>query len=294
MKFVAVVFSAVCIWLAVQYVSLPDVEGLKGCLTTSMHKVQLCPGGKSYVRLGEVAPILREVFLASEDSTFYSHEGFDWFELKKSLELNLFRGTFARGGSTISQQLVKNAFLDGEKSIVRKLKEALLTYRLEKMFSKNEIFERYLNVVELGPNVFGVKAASQYYFSKPPRDLNVLESAFLAYLLPNPKVYSRVFARKKLTPFARGRLSQLVQRMGRFRKLSQVQVVAAKQSIDLFPWTGLNVEDSNDQPFEQSCAGQICEDSGEEDQVGDVQEDIGVEDVQEEPSNWDNHVSEGQ
>src|SRR5690606_25629050 len=160
--------------------------------------------------------------------SFFDHSGFDWFEVRKSFELNISRLRFSRGGSTITQQLAKNLFLDGRKSVVRKLKEALLTVQLERLYSKNELLEMYLNVVQFGPDLFGIKAASAHYCNNHPSELDVLESSFLAYLLPNPVVYSKVYSKRQLTEFAESRIKDLVRRMGRFKKLTDNQVKQAQ------------------------------------------------------------------
>lgn len=227
------------------FATLPDVETMKGCLVTSMYEVRLCPGEPGYSRLSEISPMLVQSVIASEDAAFYSHHGFDWHEIRESLSENLAAKGFKRGASTLTQQLAKNVFLNKEKSLFRKIREAALTYQIERKFSKNEILEKYLNVVELGPNIFGVRAASQYYFKKAPRNLNVLESSFLAFLLPSPNVYHQSFAKKSLTPFAKKSVQKIVRRLEGFGRISASQAGLALSHIDQFPWFGLDLG-SND------------------------------------------------
>lgn len=273
---------------------IPDVSPIRGCLTAKMNNVALCPGSDRYVRLDNIAPVAREVILLSEDASFYSHSGFDWFELRSSFWLNFEKGRFARGGSTITQQLAKNVFLVGEKSLKRKVQEAFVTLEIERQLTKNQIFERYLNVVQFGENLFGIKDASKYYFQKSPAELNLLESAFLGYLLPNPIVYSKIYNKRQLTDFSKKRIDELIERMFRFRKLTREQLDAALDMVNQFPWTNTNVEVLNDQLSEHSCAGQICEDDSEQEQVPEVEDVNGFEVPKQEPSDWDDNVSQGQ
>jgi monofunctional biosynthetic peptidoglycan transglycosylase len=122
---------------------------------------------------------------------FYDHGGFDLAEIARSLEVDLREQRFARGGSTISQQLVKNAFLSQRRSFDRKLQEAVLAWRLEARLDKRQILERYLNVIELGPRVFGLGAAARYWFDVPARALTIRQAAFLAALTAQPGSMSR-------------------------------------------------------------------------------------------------------
>jgi monofunctional glycosyltransferase len=127
--------------------------------------------------------------IISEDGTFWSHSGFDWFEFRESIERNLKEGKAARGASTITQQLVKNLYLSPSKNPLRKLKEWVLTWYIEHTLSKSRILELYLNVIEWGAGIYGIDAASQRYFGKPAALLSRQESARLAAVIPNPKRY---------------------------------------------------------------------------------------------------------
>lgn len=224
---------------AVTLLSLPDVKAMKGCLTTEMFKVRLCQAEGQYTPLRQISPYMISSVIISEDASFYHHNGFDFDEIKNSFQRNLTEGEFARGGSTITQQLVKNVFLSPDKTLTRKLKEAILTYDVERNFKKNEILERYLNVVEFGPKLYGIKAASKHYFGKSPAELNVLESAFLTSLLPNPKKYSVSHKKGKLTPFMRGRILSIAGKLKATGRISDDEYQFSKASVDLFPWKGL-------------------------------------------------------
>jgi monofunctional biosynthetic peptidoglycan transglycosylase len=221
--------------------TLPDVAQLEKCFTTSMFSVEICPGSKDYVALKDISPYMIHAIIASEDTSFYSHKGFDWHEIKQSFSANLSSGHIRRGGSTITQQLAKNAFLDKDKSLWRKLKEAYLANAIEQRYDKNLILEKYLNMVEFGPSLYGVKNASRHYFSKAPAGLHPLEAAYLAHLLPNPKSYSKGARQGQLTAFNRKMVLTILKRMQSFGKLSPGAYSTAVASVGEFPWAGLSL-----------------------------------------------------
>lgn len=225
------VFAALASCVALFLLLTPSAEDLGQCLTTSMYKVELCAKGPNYVPLGQISKHLRDAVLASEDSAFFDHHGIDWVELRESLKKNLKEGRFARGGSTITQQLAKNVYFDGQKSLFRKLKEAIVATRIEKLYSKNQILEKYLNVVEFGKDIYGIKAASFYYFDIPPSQLSVAQSVWLAFLLPNPEKYSVSFHKGKLTPFAHRQMRMLVSRLFSFKKISADEHAAGLAAV---------------------------------------------------------------
>ena len=213
---------------------LPSSQQIKGCMTTKMHKVNLCPGSKDYVPLKSISSYLQKAVILTEDSAFYQHHGFDWQQIEKSARENWQTGSYKRGGSTISQQLAKNLFLTKEKTLTRKLREAIITYQIEKTLSKKEILERYFNVVEFGNNIYGIKSAAQFYFKKHPSELSIVESSFLAMLLPNPKGYSRSFYKKELTPFARQRLDSIINNLYQYKRISEEEFLAANNELAYF------------------------------------------------------------
>ena len=142
-----------------------------------------------WVPLKSISPFLLKAVLIAEDDKFWSHHGFDKEAIQKAFEKNLETGKFKFGGSTISQQLTKNLYLTPAKNPVRKLKEAIITWRLERTLSKRRILELYLNVVEWGEGVFGAEEASRRHFGKPASALSAEEAAKLAAALPNPRRY---------------------------------------------------------------------------------------------------------
>jgi monofunctional biosynthetic peptidoglycan transglycosylase len=142
-----------------------------------------------WVNYLDIAPIAKRAVVASEDDRFMDHHGFDWTGIQAAFEKNLADGEFAAGGSTISQQLARNLFLSPSKNLLRKGEEALITVMLEATLGKRRILALYLNVVEWGDLLYGINAASRYYFHKPPSSLTAHEAAILAAMLPNPRFY---------------------------------------------------------------------------------------------------------
>jgi monofunctional biosynthetic peptidoglycan transglycosylase len=146
----------------------------------------------SWVTYEEISPYLVEAVLIGEDDKFWEHGGFDVDAIVKAVERDIKERKFKVGGSTITQQLAKNLFLSPSKNPARKLKEAILAWRMERALSKERILEIYLNVAEWGDSVYGAGAASVHYFGKRVKNLEPMEAARLAAALPNPKRYSPV------------------------------------------------------------------------------------------------------
>jgi monofunctional glycosyltransferase len=144
---------------------------------------------KKWVPLSGVSPYLVKAVLIAEDDKFWAHKGFDYEAIQKAMEKDFKEKKFKFGGSTISQQLVKNLYLSPSRNPVRKVEEALITWRLERNLSKRRILELYLNVIEWGQGIFGAEVAANRYFGKSARELTAQESAILASVLPNPLKY---------------------------------------------------------------------------------------------------------
>lgn len=140
-----------------------------------------------WVSYNQISPNLKRAVLAGEDAKFFGHDGFDREALEKAMKENWEKKQFVRGASTISQQLIKNLYLSESKNPFRKLKEALLTWQMERELSKERILELYLNVIEWGDGIYGAEAASQFYFHKSATGLSVDEAAYLAAMIPNPR-----------------------------------------------------------------------------------------------------------
>ena len=141
---------------------------------------------------------LKRAVVAAEDSTFVSHSGFDWEGMRIALNKDLRRGKAVAGGSTITQQLAKNLFLSGQRSIWRKAQEANITVMLETTWSKRRILEVYLNVIEWGDGVFGCEAAATHYYHEPVETITAAQAARLASMIPSPRYFDRHGESEKL------------------------------------------------------------------------------------------------
>ena len=137
----------------------------------------------------DISDHFKHAIIAAEDARFVDHHGFDWTGIEDALQKNMKKDKVVAGGSTISQQLAKNLFFYNRRSYLRKGQEAIATTMMERMWSKKRILEVYMNSVEFSDHIYGVEAASQYYFGKSARNLNREQAAFLASILPNPKYY---------------------------------------------------------------------------------------------------------
>jgi len=179
------------------YLSLPSIGHLKSLnpRTTALidQRIREAQQAGRVIRIQQIwvgfdaiPALLKESVRVAEDARFYEHEGIDYEEISEALKKNLEQGRWARGASTITQQLAKNLYLSTEKSLVRKFKEYLLALRLERELSKNRIFHLYLNVIELGPGIFGVEAAARRYFGKSVAQLSLEEMVRLTAVIPKP------------------------------------------------------------------------------------------------------------
>jgi monofunctional biosynthetic peptidoglycan transglycosylase len=146
------------------------------------HRVQ------QWVPYGRIAGSLKRAVLVAEDDAFWQHDGIDVKQIKESIERDIQKGTFSRGGSTITQQLAKNLYLSPSKNPVRKLRELLIARRLEASLTKTRIFEIYLNVIEWGDGIYGAEAAARTYFKKPASALSADEAALLSACIINPRI----------------------------------------------------------------------------------------------------------
>ena len=157
----------------------------------SQRPVLVGSSNPNYTPLDQISPYLQKCVLTSEDPSFFSHRGFINEAFKQSILKNIRTKKFSRGASTISMQLVKNVFLTREKTASRKLEEILLVYILEnnRIASKERMLEVYFNIIEWGPNVYGIGEAAQFYFQKKPIDLTLKECLFLATIVPKPKKF---------------------------------------------------------------------------------------------------------
>lgn len=207
-------------------------------MNTSMFNVELCSKSNTYVPLSQISKNIQNAIILTEDSGFYQHNGFDEEGIQRCFEKLKEKMRIVCGGSTITQQLAKNMFLSKNKNFIRKGVEALITFKIEDTLTKREILEKYLNVVQFGKNIFGIKKAAQFYFKKHPSQINATEAAFLAMVLPNPEKYSQSFFRKDLTKFARGRITRIIKTMYKFGRIDAGTYENALANIDYFLKSG--------------------------------------------------------
>lgn len=187
-------------------------------------QIEVGMSNPNYTPLDQISPYIRKAVLTSEDPSFFSHRGFINEAFKQSIIKNIKTKRFSRGASTISMQLIKNVFLTREKTLSRKLEEILLVYILEnnRIASKERMLEVYFNIIEWGPNVYGIGEAAYFYFGKHPSQLNLNESLFLASIVPRPRGFMWQFDNQgKLKSFAEKRNEYMTNLMIRRGLLTQ-------------------------------------------------------------------------
>ncbi len=146
----------------------------------------------NYTKLKDMPEHFYTMVVAVEDKRFYRHYGFDLISIAKAVKRNVAEGSYAAGGSTITQQLAKNLFYSQEKRLTRKIYELWTAIQLERLFSKEEILEMYINVIYYGQDAYGVSSAARVYFDKKPSELTLEESALLVGILPAPSVFNPI------------------------------------------------------------------------------------------------------
>jgi len=186
------------VYIGISLFFLPSVEELKNRRTVmtiqvrdwqgKSHPFVVGPKNRDWTPSGSIPPEMKWAVILAEDANFYKHEGIDVKAIKNAIKYDLEKKRLARGASTITQQVAKNLFLSREKTITRKVKEVVLARRMEQELTKGRIIELYLNVVELGPMVYGIGHGARYYFGKSAAELTPRECAFLAAMLPGPRV----------------------------------------------------------------------------------------------------------
>ena len=196
LSFLVITFSG---WLLYCFLTLPDIEQAvartrqPSTTITAENGNEVKTFGSVYsevIHLNELPSYVPDAIISTEDRRFYSHFGFDIIAFTRAMLTNIFMGRYAQGGSTISQQVAKNLFLTQQKTIKRKTQELLLAFWLEHKFTKEQILTLYLNRVYLGAGTYGIEAASQKYFQKSSRDMNLLEAAIIAGMLKAPSRYN--------------------------------------------------------------------------------------------------------
>ena len=186
-------------WVAYAYLTLPDVRPLASTNPTTTAFMDLRAResrahakpphrDQRWVASRRISPLLTRAVLVAEDAAFYQHDGLDYDELTKSIELDWSRGQMTRGASTFTQQLAKNLYLSPSRNPLRKFRELIIARRLEAALTKARILELYLNLIEFGDGIYGVEAASQTYFHRSAAELDSSEAALLAGSIINPRV----------------------------------------------------------------------------------------------------------
>jgi monofunctional glycosyltransferase len=215
--------AAVIIFLGYEIITYPDVAALakqnpKSTAWMEMRDREARAEGRKPRRYQVWKPIqsiagnLKNAVLIAEDAAFFQHEGLDYGEIREAIKINAEKMEFARGASTITQQLAKNLYLSPSRNPFRKLKEILLTFSLERHLTKRRIFEIYLNVIEWGDGVYGAEAAARRYYGKSCSELSDMEAAALAAVIINPRRYSPVNPGKRI----RNRTAMIQARMEKY------------------------------------------------------------------------------
>lgn len=191
------------------------------------------PGTSSWARYDAISPSLVVSVLSHEDAAFFQHRGFAPWAIRDALVRNLQEGRYVVGASTITMQLAKNLFLHREKTLIRKVQEVLLTWWLERSLTKEQILELYFNVIEYGPSIYGIRAASNYYFDCAPAALSPVAAAFLANILPAPKRYG-VPPSGALSPGMQQRLERFIRHMAERQRIDPETLEAAIAELATF------------------------------------------------------------
>jgi monofunctional glycosyltransferase len=203
-------------------VEVPDWQGAR-------HPFLLGPKNPQWAPLESIPDELKWAVIVAEDGNFYEHKGIDVPALKEALKYDLKRKRLVRGASTITQQLAKNLYLSRDKSLLRKLRELVIAQSLEHELSKGRILELYLNLVELGPLVYGVEAGARYHFDLPVSILTPAEGAWLAAILPGP----RQAYNPQLHPVkVRQRAARLIKLLGLRHILTETEVADARDELE--------------------------------------------------------------
>jgi membrane peptidoglycan carboxypeptidase len=201
-----------------------------------VRNIEISESNPAFTPLNRISDYLVKSVLQSEDPSFMLHRGFLPESFRESVVKNYKEKRFARGGSTISMQLVKNVFLSRDKTISRKAEEALIVYLIEnlRLVSKERMLEVYLNVIEWGPNVYGIGEAARFYFNKRPAELNLQESVFLAGIIPAPKYFKYQFDKEgKMKPYLSGYFRILTGRMASKGWINPVDTIGLQPDVKL-------------------------------------------------------------
>jgi hypothetical protein len=219
------------------------------------------PGTTGWTDLDDISPFMVAAVLTTEDGAFYKHHGFNHAAIRNSAAANLKARRFVRGASTITMQLAKNLFLSREKTLSRKIEELVLTDYLEQAFRKEDMMELYLNVIEFGPDVYGVTRAAEYYFARKPEELNLPECFFLASIMPSPVRYGKLRDKGQVSEGWMKHLQTLMEIAAKNGKVSRAELAEGLAQPIVFVKPG----DPRPEPRKPVSAGRrdpLEEDSG--------------------------------
>ena len=226
-----------------------NLDAVRG---TFLHRIQeadgtvrellVGPGSPTWASMSRISEHMVKAVTTTEDGSFFRHQGFSAFAIRQSLVTNLKKGGFYRGASTITQQLVKNLFLSREKTISRKLQELFITWQVESALDKERIMELYLNIIEFGPGIYGIRHAAWHFFGKRPDELSALEAVFLASLIPSPGRYYFQFQRGEVTDGWRRHLRWILGVMVDRGKITPEEFAAAAPYSPVFRGRGVPEE----------------------------------------------------
>lgn len=212
--FLLALFS--CTWIFYQGYKMYQDAIKETPIVETIEKIKEKP---NYVLLKDIPIYYRQAVIAIEDHRFYKHHGFDLIAFSRAVLHNLLEMSLVEGGSTITQQLAKNQFFTQEKRFERKVAEVFLAHELEKLYSKDEILELYINTIYYGNGLYGIAEASEAYFQKLPEDLTIAESTLLVGIPNAPSVYSL----KENEQLAHQRQKQVLQKMIKYKYLTQAE-----------------------------------------------------------------------
>jgi hypothetical protein len=187
------------------------------------HVIDVSPASPDFIALHDVPPLFLRTLLLAEDAGFWGHRGIDLRELPAAMLTNWSRGGAARGASTITQQLAKNLFLSRDKQLGRKLQELAITFLLESALGKERILEIYLNIIEWGPDLHGLRPAARHYFGREPGALTPAQMAFLVAIIPGPTLYQRSIAGGTPSPALRTLIDNLLAKLRSVDAISEAE-----------------------------------------------------------------------
>jgi hypothetical protein len=231
-----------------EFATVPEIADLRRVMGPFVHRVlepdgtwfemTTGPGTPNWTSIYAMSPFFVHSVVAHEDGGFFSHHGFALWAIRDALVRNLREGRYATGASTITMQLAKNLFLHREKTLVRKIQEVILTWWLEKALEKRDILELYLNVIEYGPSIYGIRQASWHYFGRDPSELTPAQSAFFATILPAPKRYYGQFDRGTISDSVATRMRNLLRRMNERGRIDADALAHGLAEVDHFRFRG--------------------------------------------------------